>query len=347
MNINDSLTMIGPIAPPQWGPAVRNRIMLDTLTGWGLNVIPLNTLRWREKRVGFLLDIVRAARRTRRVVISVSRNGRFVLIPLLALLVRLWNVRVAFIPAGGTFGPELKSMNVILKWAYVRWLRSFDRIYAQRSELADQLTSEGLGNVRILPNFKVAASVVSERHGGNVPALLFLSRIRPAKGIESLFEALDFLIRKKVPLTIDLFGIISPDYEDEFRRMLEERPYAAYKGVIDYAEVIPRISRYDLMVFPTVVTTEGFPGVLADAALAGLPVVASRVPSNLEIIEDGVNGVLAAPDDPQDLAAKIERVLSDPELRAMLAANNQRCGQAYDVNVVLRAFLNDLKALGW
>ena len=101
------------------------------------------------------------------------------------------------------------------------------------------------------------------------------------------------------------------------------------------------------MVFPTVALTEGFPGVLADAAMAGLPVVASDVPCNLELVENGVNGLVTRANDPADLAEKIQTVLTDSELRKRLAANNLRKGAEYDAHIVLRKLLEELRSLGW
>ena len=48
--------------------------------------------------------------------------------------------------------------------------------------------------------------------------------------------------------------------------------------------------------------------------------VGSRVGGIPDVIEDGVNGLLVPPDDPQALAAAIERILSDRELAERLGA---------------------------
>jgi glycosyltransferase involved in cell wall biosynthesis len=51
---------------------------------------------------------------------------------------------------------------------------------------------------------------------------------------------------------------------------------------------------------------------------AGLPLVASDLPSLREILEDGVDAVLVPPDDPAELAKGIGKVAGDPTLRGRL-----------------------------
>ena len=52
---------------------------------------------------------------------------------------------------------------------------------------------------------------------------------------------------------------------------------------------------------------------------AGLPVVASRLPSLAEYVTDGQEGLLVAPDDSEALAAGIRRLLADAPLRAAMS----------------------------
>lgn len=60
-----------------------------------------------------------------------------------------------------------------------------------------------------------------------------------------------------------------------------------------------------------------------EALAAGLPLVASDLPSLREVLSDGDDAVLAAPDDEAALAQAIRRLLGDPELRVALAARGR------------------------
>ena len=69
----------------------------------------------------------------------------------------------------------------------------------------------------------------------------------------------------------------------------------------------------DLLVLPT--RREGFPYSLLEAAAMQLPVVATRVTGCVDAVMHGQNGFLTAPEDAQDVAAAVERLLADPDLR--------------------------------
>jgi len=65
---------------------------------------------------------------------------------------------------------------------------------------------------------------------------------------------------------------------------------------------------------------DGLPNVLVEAQSQALPVVATRAAAVGELVEDGVNGLLAEPGDRAAIAAALARLIADPALRARLGA---------------------------
>lgn len=78
----------------------------------------------------------------------------------------------------------------------------------------------------------------------------------------------------------------------------------------------------DLSVLPS--EAEGFPNALLESMSAGLPVVATAVGGSKEVIENGTNGLLVPPGNPEALAAAILRVIRNPKLSKTLARAGQR-----------------------
>jgi glycosyltransferase involved in cell wall biosynthesis len=60
---------------------------------------------------------------------------------------------------------------------------------------------------------------------------------------------------------------------------------------------------------------DGLPNVLAEAQSQGLACVATRVSGIPELIEDGVTGVLVAPEAPVEIARALEALIRDPARR--------------------------------
>jgi phosphatidylinositol alpha-mannosyltransferase len=79
---------------------------------------------------------------------------------------------------------------------------------------------------------------------------------------------------------------------------------------------------------------ESFGIVLLEALATGAPVVASRIPGYAGVITHGETGLLTEPEDPQDLALAIVRVLADENLRRRLVENGLRHVQRFGWPVV-------------
>jgi glycosyltransferase involved in cell wall biosynthesis len=147
---------------------------------------------------------------------------------------------------------------------------------------------------------------------GNVAALV------PHKGQRYLVDAAHLVVREIPDARFILLG------EGELREHLEKqvREHHLEKHVLlpgFRTDVLGCIKGFDLFVMSSV--TEGLGTSLLDAMACRRPIVATRTGGIPEIVEDGVNGLLAAPRDAASLAAAIVRALNDETLR-------QRMGEA-------------------
>ena len=80
---------------------------------------------------------------------------------------------------------------------------------------------------------------------------------------------------------------------------------------------------------------EGMPNALLEAMAAGLAVVVTDAsPGPLEVVDDGVSGFVVPADDPQALAAVLETLAADPELRKRLGFSARETLRQLDWPVV-------------
>jgi glycosyltransferase involved in cell wall biosynthesis len=111
----------------------------------------------------------------------------------------------------------------------------------------------------------------------------------------------------------------------------------------DVAEVM---GRADLLVFPSRPAGEGMPGVLIEAGLAGLAVVATDVPGVRSIVQDGRTGLVVPVDDPGALATATARLLGDAALRrSMGEAARRHCRDHFSLDAVADRWLSLLEPL--
>jgi len=114
-----------------------------------------------------------------------------------------------------------------------------------------------------------------------------------------------------------MFGL-EPDYARELDRLAaREGLGGAVRFTGHLTDAWPELRRADVVVH-SAVRPEPFGLVVVEAMLAGRAVVASAAGGPAEIVEDGATGLLTPPGDADALAAAIERLLDDDELRARL-----------------------------
>ena len=87
----------------------------------------------------------------------------------------------------------------------------------------------------------------------------------------------------------------------------------------------------DAWVFCLPSRSEGLPRVALEAAARGRAFVGGHRADIPDVVEDGVNGFLIDPDDPQGLADALVRVLSDRALAERLGAAARRTGEEWGV----------------
>ncbi len=156
----------------------------------------------------------------------------------------------------------------------------------------------------------VDGSVIRERLKvpARKPIVLLVGRIVPHKGVEHFIEAARYLPDVS-------FLVVGEGSSLEAMRHL-----AASLGMDDRVRFLGRVSQEnlpklyaacDVFVLPSVSRLEAFGIVALEAMATGKPVVVADIPGVREVIEDGREGLLADPLNPQDLAEKTRVLLSD------------------------------------
>jgi sugar transferase (PEP-CTERM/EpsH1 system associated) len=106
----------------------------------------------------------------------------------------------------------------------------------------------------------------------------------------------------------------------------------------DRSDVPLILSALDLFILPSI--AEGLSNTVLEAMASGLPVVATRVGGNPELIEDGTNGRLIPRQDDDALVAAMAAYLDDPHLRALHGkASRQRAVDHFSLDRMTDAYV--------
>ncbi len=213
-----------------------------------------------------------------------------------------------------------------------RWLMEFtDRMVALSATHAAYLRDvEGIapGKIRVIENGIDAERFAPAPEGDDLRGslgigpgervVMMVAALRPEKAHEALIDAATRLMASGRSLKFLLVG------DGEQRAFLERRVTEnGLDGCVRFLGVRHDVARLlhlaDVLVLPSHPVVETLPLAVLEAMAAGVPVVASRVGSLPELIDDGVTGRLIAPADGVELADAIEGILNDPDSAASMA----------------------------
>ncbi|HTN75722.1 MAG TPA: glycosyltransferase family 4 protein, partial [Pirellulaceae bacterium] len=134
---------------------------------------------------------------------------------------------------------------------------------------------------------------------------------RPRKGLEVLLAALAELRQQGHDVRLRAIGPFeTPEYQAAIMQLAAELRITKQIDWVGFTrDVNHELNQTDLFVLPSLFG-EGLPMVVLEAMAAGIPVVGTAIEGIPEAIRDGQDGVIAQPNNPEDLAAAIGRVIT-------------------------------------
>lgn len=364
------LVLVSPLPPPPGGIATWTRILLRELEGdSGVEVFHVDTaVRWRGvtqlsapvRLAGGSAQAVRDYLRFRSLI---SRGAPHVVHICTsagpALMRDLWMLRlcrVRGIPAIVHYRmgriPRLRDTGG-REWALLRRCTET----AARALVLDRRSERVLreacpeADVQRMPNMVDLTAVDEALGSGTVggaatagepatPKVAYAGHVLPSKGVTDLVQACALLGRA---VEVHIAGPAEEGYRKELEALAGESVRLRFRGTLSHAETLRMIAGADVFALPS--HSEGFPNAVAEAMACGVAVLGTNVgaiPDMLNVDGDTPCGVCVEPHAPEALAAALERLLGDAELRrAMGLRGRRRAEEEYAAPVVtlrLKAF---------
>ncbi len=342
--MSKTILFIGPVAE-SGGPAIKNRIM----TGYLKRSAGLRIHNTFDMSLGARLGAIRELlfAREEYVIVAVSWRGRNLLYPFLLLRKILRKTHYCCVVIGGNVMNHLRFRTV------VRAIQNADLVAVETEGLKKRVEEAfDIDNAYRLPNYKegiagCAAGTETKEYRHDPLRFLFLSSMRDGKGVRTLLKAFRQILGEGLPAELDYYGPVQKDLDPEFLPEVEKEEHVRYQGEVRNEQVLSTMASYDVFVFPTEFTTEGFPAVLVEALAAGLPVIASDINDDPEIITHEKNGWIFPHGDADRLADCIRGCFRDREALARISKANLEEAEQYDAETVLEQFRAVLESRGW
>lgn len=337
---------IGPYGrgkTPKNGASIKNSQLLNYFKNIGVEITPIDTENWKLRPL-ILLRLFFA--------ILTNTNGTFILAADSPSVYKLLRV-ISYMPGnrhliywviGGSVANRIKDGTYSADcYNKIKWF------LVEGNSMKQTLEECGFsGKVICVPNFKEINYVPNKTTpDNNITKFVFLSRVIPDKGCDLIIEATRQLnARYNGKFLVDFYGPIGKSYRQSFLKSVESTPNISYKGFLYLfqRDGLDTLASYSCMLFPTFWHGEGFPGILIDAFVTGLPVIASDWNMNEEIINDGETGIICKATDVKSLRDAMERMILCPEQLQMMSENCTGLALKYNTKNILTE--NLLKRIG-
>jgi len=328
------------------GETIKNMILANKLKemGYDLKIFD-TTFDWRKNKIKTSVKLFWqiCMYHPSRILLSVASTGAIPFLCKVNFLKKILRFKLLYLVIGGTIGEKVNK-NIKIR----RLLNYCDKIFVETLGLKEELNHTGVNNVIYLPNFKDFSFAPNITKKVSLPLkIFFFSRVCREKGIELAVKAVKIINNKRgeTVLVLDMYGPIEKGYKLGFEKLLRSSKNLKYKGIISTfkEETYNILSGYDLMIFPTYHFGEGFPGVIVDSFIAGVPVLASDWKYNSEIVSDEKTGRLFKAQNLDDLIEKLKWFIEHPEKIIEMKFNCIKEAKKYHINYVILNLLAEIE----
>ena len=178
--------------------------------------------------------------------------------------------------------------------------------------------------------------VKSDRNSDDVIKLLHVGRFNYQKNHEGIIRAFSIVCDKFPHTQLELWG--AGELKEDCIRLVDELSLAGkvkFCGLTD--DIYTVMSNADIFVLCS--HYEGMPITLIEAMATGLPILSTAVGGVVDMIEDGVDGILCE-DSVSDIADKMMKMILDSYLRNNCSTNAKLKSKSYSVQNMGDEYLN-------
>lgn len=240
----------------------------------------------------------------------------------------------------------------LLRWSQKFALRRADLVIAPSEYLKKIIIGWGIAENKISViyngiaiNDKPAAKVLVPGQSADRPVqIISAGRLVPWKGFSVLLDCLADFKAEGVPVNLIIAGD-GPDYARLSNKIKSSDlgRNVSMAGPVSQAELHKMLSEADIFVLNS--GYEGLSHQIIEAMSFGLPIIASDVGGNPEVVQNGRNGFLILYNDKKQLELNLLKLIKDPNLRQKMGALSWEIAHKFDRTFMLSEVVKKLKML--
>jgi glycosyltransferase involved in cell wall biosynthesis len=185
----------------------------------------------------------------------------------------------------------------------------------------------------------------SRKENGKIYLTIGATRVTARKGINYLIEAVDLLKEKFPNIFVEIMGEgdAKDDLENQTKKLGLEKK-VKFLGRVPREKTFSYYQKADIFVLPSL--NEGMSNAMLEALSSGLPIVSTDTGGADELVKEGVNGYIVKMKDARDLAEKLEKIISNEELRVRMGRESRKIAEKMSWEKVAKQYVNLYRNVG-
>jgi len=344
---NIKLMMIGYLPPPIGGVTVLFKQLVDDIYSMdNIDIIVVDLATENKQLINklsilykSLSKIVTNLKDIDIITFHAVTGSTIILGPIIYVLAKIFRKKIIIREFGGVFHKKYKKFSFFTKFILKNTIFKSDiflfetkeqvhffNTLCKRTEWYPNSRKLGLNNQEIHPSAE---------------KFVFISQMKKSKGVQEIFYASKDLPKQ---ISIDLYGPLNYDISKKDIDELNSKYPAKYFKSLNPSEVSQILTNYDVVLLPTYHYGEGYPGIILEAYIYGLPVITTKWNAIPEIV-DNTSGILIEPKNSNQLKNAILKLYHDKEYYIRLQKGAQKKAIEFSSQVWSEKFIDYCKEL--
>jgi glycosyltransferase involved in cell wall biosynthesis len=174
--------------------------------------------------------------------------------------------------------------------------------------------------IQVIPNGIDLEYFKPNMHNGKIPQLLFTGRVVYQKGLDLLIQALSEI--KEIDWELSIIG--DGSFKNQLHQLVEQQGMTSrvcFHGWCKQEALLPILAQADVFINPS--RHEGMPNAVLEAMASGLPIIATRIAGNEDLVVNGQNGYLVESENASELKKAIQALLTNKSMRITMGQESR------------------------
>ncbi len=312
------ILLVGPLPPPLGGTTTLFKQLVEELraikdvepivVNSSRNDCNMNFISYILTGIKVLYQVLRIAKSVDVVTFHSSVAGAIIFSPFIHVICKLYKKPWILRKFGGVFDLSYQNLPIVARTIVDKTALAADMCLFETKQNMMFFQKRCKYNVAWYPNNRPINDYSSTPILHNCcRRFIFCGHVMPTKGILEIISSAE---QFDSSITVDVYGPFRDGITEEHFRDLKN---VRYCGILNSKEVISILSTYDVLILPTYHDGEGYPGVILEAYIAGIPVITTNWKAIPEIV-DNTSGIIINPKDSVQLSAAMKKLIFDNDL---------------------------------